>query len=222
MSLFTDVIADYRTFEGLIPATYTSKTSGGSANYLLTDVFCSNPRIKGFGEPAVKGYMIESNDFRFVLADLAATPKAGDEITVGATTFEVNEVERRRPVDASGTYAFWYIKTARAFVDTSWSVSVDVQRATLAVNGAGAEVETFVDIAANVSAIMVFNDDAADMQPRLSIRGDKQSVNFYVAQTVSINPMDRIEYGSRFYRITSIQDEGKLSRLKRLIAEIYP
>jgi len=222
MSLFADVIADYRTVEGLLSATYISKTSSGSTNYSLTDVFSSNPRTKAMAEPAVKGALIESNDFRFVLADLAATPKAGDEITVGSVTFEVNEVERRRPVDASGNYAFWYVKAARAFVDTSWSVSIDVQRATLSVNAAGAEVETFADVLTNVAAILVYNDDAADMQPRLSIRGDKQSVNFYVAQTVSVNPMDRIEYGSRFYRITSIQDEGKLSRLKRLIAEIYP
>lgn len=220
MALFDDVISVFRDIEGLVPATYTSKNTGGSTNYSLTEVFRSQPTVKAMSEPAVKGTLLESLSFRFVASDLAATPKAGDEITCDSVAFEVGDVQRLRPVDSNGRGAFWKVNAARAFVDDAWDESIVLKRFTLSTDVAGSVTETASTIG-TYAAIAMQEDDVADMINRLGVKGDKQAITFFVAQTVPALPMDFITYNSRDYRVTMIGDEGRLSRLKKIRVELY-
>lgn len=207
--------ADFLTIDGLESFTYTDTTSGGNTTQTVDNARISWPEVKTWGEPAVRGYQISSVQLTFPVDEISVTPKVGDYVAVDSNTYEVTKA------DKATAFTRWRLTAERAYIEADWDDTLDIQRATLTVNSAGAQVETYADLTAGVACVVAANDDAADMLARLSVRGDKQSLNFYVAQSVSVLPTDRIEYGSRFYRITSIQDEGRISRLKRIVAEIY-
>lgn len=205
---------DFLLFDGLQSFTYTDVSTAGSTTQTVDNARITFPVTKAFGEPAVKGYQIDSVSLTFPDDEITVTPTIGDYVSVESTTYEVTNVEK---VTA---YTRWRLQAERAYVDDAWDLTVDIQRATLSVNSAGAQVETWADVSTGVAAIVVSNDDVSDQINRLGIRGDKQSLNIYVAQSVSVLPMDRIEYNSRYYRINSIQDESKVARLKRIVVEL--
>lgn len=207
--------ADFLTLDGLSSFTYTDTASGGNSTQTVDNARITFPEVKNYGEPAIKGYQISGVSLTFPTGEITVTPKLGDYVAVDSNTYEVMKVEKKT------AFTRWRIEAERAYIETDWGTTCDIQRATLSVNSAGAQVETYADTTSNVPCVVVNNDDVADMIPRLGVRGDKQSLNFYMAQTVTVAPTDRIEYASRFYRITSIQDEGRVSRLKRVVAEIY-
>lgn len=207
--------ADFLGFDALEDLTYTDKTTSSGTAYTVNNARQTFMANKTFGEPVVRGYAIESVGVTFPVDELSVDAKLGDTFVFDGDTYEVVAADKKT------ANTRWMITGDRAFIDTDFAVSIDIQRATLSVNSAGAQVETYADTTSGVSAVLVENDDVADMIPRLGVRGDKQSKNFYVAQSVTVSPTDRIEYSSRFYRITSIQDEGRLARLKRVVAEIY-
>lgn len=207
--------SDFLDFDGLEDLTYTDKTTSGGTAYTVNNARKTFQVAKGYGEPAVKGYQIDAVNVTFPVDELAVTAKIGDTFVFGSNTYEVTAAALKT------ANTRWLVTGERAFIETDFATTCDIQRATLSVNSAGAQVETYADTTSGVSCIVVNNDDVADMIPRLGVRGDKQSLNFYMAQSVTISPTDRIEYSSRFYRVTSIQDEGRVARLKRVVAEIY-
>lgn len=200
--------------DGLQSLTYTDVSTAGSTAQTVDNALVTFPVAKTFGEPAVKGYQIDSVSLTFPDDEITVTPTIGDYVSVESVTYEVTMAEK---VTA---YTRWRLKAERAYVDDAWDLSCDIQRATLTVNTAGAQVETWADVTTGVAVIVVNNDDVADQISRLGIRGDKQSLNFYMAQSVTVLPMDRIEYSSRYYRVASIQDEGRVARLKRVVVEL--
>lgn len=207
--------ADYLGFDALENLTYTDKTTSSGTAYTVNNARKTFQAVQAFGEPAVRGYSIESVALTFPVDELAVTAKVGDTFVFNSNTYEVTDAASKSAATR------WMVTGQRAYIETDFATTIDIQRATLSVNSAGAQVETYADTTAGVSCIVANNDDVADMISRLGVRGDKQSLNFYVTQTVTVAPTDRIEYSSRFYRITSIQDENRLARLKRIVAEIY-
>ena len=105
-------------------------------------------------------------------------------------------------------------------MDDAWDQIVTLQRATLTTDVAGAVVETWGSVG-SYSAIIMEEDDVADMINRLGVRGDKQATMVFVAQTVPVLPMDRLLIDSRPYRITMIGDEGRVARLLKVRVELY-
>lgn len=206
---------DFLAFDALESFTYVDAATAGNTSYTVQSCRKTFQIVKAFGQANVKGYSLESVGLTFPVANLTPTPKQGDTFTINSTTYEVVDVAKKT------ANTRWQITGERAFIETDFATTCDIQRATLSVNSAGAQVETYADTTSGVSCIVVNNDDVADMISRLGVRGDKQSLNFYMAQSVTISPTDRIEYSSRFYRVTSIQDEGRVARLKRVVAEIY-
>lgn len=208
--------ADFLGFDGLSDLTYTDKTTASGTAYTVNNARQTFQTVQGFGEPLIRGYTVSSVGLTFPVDELAVSCKLGDTFVYESQTYEVTEAALKTASTR------WQVTGSRAGIDTDFATTCDIQRATLTVNSAGAAVETNADTTASVSVIVVNNDDVADMISRLGVRGDKQSLNFYMAQSVTVSPTDRIEYSSRFYRITSIQDEGRVARLKRVVAEIYP
>lgn len=202
--------------DGLQSFTYTDVSTAGSTTQTVDNALITFPVTKAFGEPAVKGYQIDSVTLTFPDDEITVTPTIGDYVSVESVTYEVTMAEK---VTA---YTRWRLKAERAYIDSDWDGLINVQRAALTVNSAGAHIETYTTVSGNVQAVIVNNDDAADMISRLAVRGDKQSLNFYIANSVAVYPTDRIEYNSRYYRITAIEDENRVARLKRIVAEIYP
>lgn len=206
---------DFLDMDGLQSFTFTDTTNGSNTAETVDNARITFPEVKTFGEPAVRGYLISSVMLTFPVDEITATPREGDYVSVESNTYEVTKVEK------ATAFTRYRVTAERAYIDADWDATCDIQRATLSVNSAGAAVETYADTTTGVACVVVNNDDVADMISRLGVRGDKQSINFYMAQSVTVSPTDRIEYSSRFYRITSIQDEGRVARLKRVVAEIY-
>jgi hypothetical protein len=208
--------ADFLSIDGLQSFVYTDAATAGNTTQTVDNARITFTEVKSFGEAAVKGYQISGVSLTFPVDSVTVTPKLGDYVAVDGSTYEVTKA------DKATAQTRWRLMAERAFIEGDWSGLVNVQRAALPVNAAGAQIETYTTVTGNVQAIIVNNDDAADMLARLSTRGDKQSLNFYMAQSVVVYPTDRIQYNSRNYRITAIEDEGRVARLKRIVAEIYP
>ncbi len=206
--------ADFLTFDGLEDMTYNDVNSSTSTSYTVNNTRKTFQITKAYGESNIRGYLIESVAVTFPVDELAVEAKIGDTFVIDSSTYEVVSTELK----TSNTR--WRVTGERAYIDSDWDLTCDIQRATLTVNSAGAQVESWADVTTGVAVIVVNNDDVADQINRLGVRGDKQSLNMYMAQSVSVLPMDRIEYSGRYYRIGSIQDEGRIARLKRIVVEL--
>lgn len=207
--------ADFLTIDGLESFTYTDTASGGNTTQTVDNARISWPEVKTWGEPAVRGYQISSVQLTFPVDEITVTPKVGDYVAVDSNTYEVTKA------DKATAFTRWRLTAERAYIESDWDDTLDIQRATLTVNSAGAQVETYADLTAGVACVVMPEDDVSDQIARLSVRGDMQSISFFVAQTVTVLPMDRIEYAGRFYRINSIIDENRIARLKRIRCQIY-
>lgn len=205
---------DFLLFDGLQSFTYTDVSTAGSTTQTVDNARITFPVTKAFGEPAVKGYQIDSVSLTFPDNEITVTPTIGDYVSVESTTYEVTNVEK---VTA---YTRWRLQAERAYVDDAWDLTATVQRATLGVDIAGSVTETWANIG-SYSVIVWDEPDVADMINRLGVKADKQTTTFFFAQTVPVLSMDRIVYENRPYRITAIQDEGLVARLLKVRCELY-
>lgn len=207
--------ADFLTMDGLEDMTYNDVTSSSSTSYTVNNARKTFQISKQFGELNVRGYGIDAVSVTFPDNELAVVAKIGDTFVISGNTYEVTAAELK----TSNTR--WKIDGQRAYIETDFATTCDIQRATLSVNSAGAQGETFADTTTSVSCIVMAEDDVSDLMPKLAVRGDLQTTSFFIAQSVTIGPMDRIEYAGRFYRINSIVNEGRVSRLKQIRCQIY-
>lgn len=202
--------------DGLQSFTYTDVSTAGSTTQTVDNALITFPVTKAFGEPAVKGYQIDSVSLTFPDDEITVNPTIGDYVSVESVTYEVTQAEK---VTA---YTRWKLRAERAYVDDAWDQIIHIQRAALTVNSAGAQVETFTTVIGNVPCVVMAEDDVSDVIARLAVRGDLQTSSFFVSQSVNVLPMDRVVYENRNYRINSIIDEGRLSRLKRIRCQLLP
>ena len=200
--------------DGLQSFTYTDVSTAGSTTQTVDNALITFPVTKAFGEPAVKGYQIDSVSLTFPDDEITVTPTIGDYVSVESVTYEVTQAEK---VTA---YTRWKLRAERAYVDDAWDQIVTLQRATLTTDVAGAVVETWGNVG-SYSAIIMEEDDVADMINRLGVRGDKQATTVFLSQSVAVLPMDRLLIDSRPYRITMIGDEGRVARLLKVRVELY-
>lgn len=205
---------DFLAFDGLEDLTYTDKTTSSGTSYTVNNARMTFQEKKSFGEPVVKGYGVSEIGVTFPVDELSVTAKMGDTFVFGSDTYEVTDASLKT------ANTRWMVTGVRAYVESDFAVSVVQERATLSVDVAGAVTETWSTVA-TLSAIEMQEDDVADMIDRLGVAGDKQSVTYFVAQSASILPMDRLTVNSRPYRITMIGDQGRAARLQRVRVELY-
>lgn len=200
--------------DGLQSFTYTDVSTAGSTTQTVDNALITFPVTKAFGQGSVKGYQIDSVSLTFPDDEITVTPTIGDYVSVESVTYEVTQAEK---VTA---YTRWKLRAERAYVDDAWDQIVTLQRATLTTDVAGAVVETWGNVG-SYSAIIMEEDDVADMINRLGVRGDKQATTVFLSQSVAVLPMDRLLIDSRPYRITMIGDEGRVARLLKVRVELY-
>lgn len=205
---------DLKKADGLQSFTYTDVSTAGSTTQTVDNALITFPVTKAFGQGSVKGYQIDSVSLTFPDDEITVNPTIGDYVSVESVTYEVTQAEK---VTA---YTRWRLRAERAYVDDAWDQIVTLQRATLTTDVAGAVVETWGNVG-SYSAIIMEEDDVADMINRLGVRGDKQATTVFVAQAVPVLPMDRLLIDSRPYRITMIGDEGRVARLLKVRVELY-
>lgn len=205
---------DLKKADGLQSFTYTDVSTAGSTTQTVDNALITFPVTKAFGQGSVKGYQIDSVSLTFPDDEITVTPTIGDYVSVESVTYEVTQAEK---VTA---YTRWKLRAERAYVDDAWDQIVTLQRATLTTDVAGAVVETWGNVG-SYSAIIMEEDDVADMINRLGVRGDKQATTVFLSQSVAVLPMDRLLIDSRPYRITMIGDEGRVARLLKVRVELY-
>lgn len=214
MSLATQATADFLAIaadHGSEALTHTR--TGPGTTTAVPIALCFKTDIK-FGETAVPGYGVDAVVTRFPASVLSTAPKEGDTITRSGVVYEVVAVSKM----VRDTQ--WRLECARAYINGDYDVSIVLNRFTLSTDVAGSVTEQSYAIG-TYSAIVMLEDDVADMINRLGIKGDKQSLTFFVDQTVPALPMDMITYSGRDYRITMIGDEGRIARLKKIRVELY-
>lgn len=205
---------DFLGFDALEDLTYTDATTSGGSSQTVNNARMTFQVMKSFGETAVKGYQIDSVGVTFPVDELSVTAKLGDTFVMGGNTYEVTEAALKTASTR------WQVTGERAFIETDFAVSIALKRFTLSTDVAGSVTETETTVG-TYSAIIMQEDDVADMINRLGVKGDKQATTFFVAQTVPVLPMDFITYSGRDYRITMIGDEGRVARLKKVRVELY-
>ena len=206
--------ADFLGFDALESATYIDAATAGNTSYTVDNCRKTFQIVKEFGQANCKGYQIDQVSLTFPVASLSPTAKLGDQFTIGGLTYEVTAAALKTASTR------WQISGERAFIETDFSTHVTLQRATLGTDIAGAVTETWGNVG-SYSAIVMQEDDVADMINRLGVAGDKQAITVFLAQTVAALPMDRLLIDLRPYRITMIGDEGRVARLKKVRVELY-
>lgn len=206
--------ADFLDFDGLEDLTYTDKTTSGGTAYTVNNARKTFQVSKAFGEIAVRGYGIDQVNVTFPVDELAVTAKLGDTFVFGSNTYEVTAAALKTASTR------WMVTGERAFIETDFAQTITQQRATLSVDVAGSVTESWSTVTTH-SAIVMQEDDVADLIERLGVSGDKQATTIFVAQSASFLPMDRVLINSRPYRITMIGDEGRVARLLKIRVELY-
>lgn len=206
--------ADFLTFDGLESFTYIDVATAGNTSHTVASCRKTFQLVKAFGQPAVKGYQIDSVGLTFPVANLTPTAKLGDQFTVNSLTYEVTEIAKK----TSATR--WQVTGERAFIETDFATTVTLQRATLGVDVAGSVTETWGNVG-SYSAIEMQEDDVSDLANRLGTKSDMQATSYYMAQTVPILPMDRLLISGRPYRINMIGNQGRVARLLQVRVQLY-
>ena len=201
--------------DGLTSFTYTDTATAGNSTQTVDNARITFPEAKAFGEPAVRGYQISSVYLTFPTGEITVAPKCGDYVAVDGSTYEVTKAEK------ATAFTRWKVTAERAYIETDWATTTTVQRATLSKDSASAVVKTWAAVYSNQSTVVLDEDDVADMAERLGVRADKKTITFFYPQSLSIEPLDRIVYGSRNYRITQIVDAGRVARLLKARGELY-
>lgn len=207
--------ADFLDFDSLESLSYTDKTTSGGTAYTVNNARKTFQTVQGFGETNVKGYGIGVVRLTFPVDELAVSCKLGDTFSYQSNTYEVTSAELKTASTR------WLVEGARAFIDTDFAQTTSVERATITKDSASGTVKTWAAVYSSQSTIVMDEDDVADMIPRLGVRSDKKTLSFFYPQTLTIEPLDRVVYGGRYYRITQIVDAGRVARLLRIRGELY-
>lgn len=206
---------DFLAFDGLEDLTYVSSADSGNTTYTVNNARITFQTTKGYGEPEVKGYQIDEVHVTFPVDELAVDAKDADTFTVDGNVYEVMKTECRT------ARTRWMVTGERAFIESAFAQSVDVERATLTLDSASATSKSWAAVYASQTCVVKEDDNTADMIPRLGVRADKGTTTFYFPQTLDIQPTDRIKYGGRYYRITYQGQQRRVARLQFMRAELY-
>lgn len=151
----------------------------------------------------------------FLVSDLAFEVQEGDLITRASVAYEVTDVAKARRDKV------WRVTAERAFLNTSQTVTADVERATNTLDAASAASRSWAAVYSSQDCAVAQDDNTADMIARLGVRADKTATTFYFAQSLDILPTDRIKYGGRYYRLTYQGEQGRIARLQYARGELY-